>query len=93
MTTMNERPTNPGIGYILLQKRLKDMEKEMEVKDATIARLTQENNALLEANAGITLPGWHCLASINGVSCDTFNGEMHSKRADCRHCGAQKPIL
>lgn len=85
---MNERPTNPGIGYILLEKRVKEMEKIIEEKDALIARQKQEIASLLE---GINLPGWWCIASVNGVPCDTFNGEAHSKRLDCRHCGELKP--
>lgn len=32
---------------------------------------------------GITIKGWWC-------NCDAFNGEEHSPRTTCRHCGKEK---
>ena len=51
--------------------------------DAEIARL----RAKVAATAGcIVLNGWWCLP------CDSWNGEEHSKRTECRSCGRPKAV-
>ena len=80
--TMNEnKATNPGIGYLLLERKVKELEKTIVEKDAIILRQNQELKVLLSS---ITLKGWWCM------KCDIWNGEEHSKREECRHCGTKK---
>ncbi len=81
----NVKSINPGIGHILEVRKLKERITEHE---ATIARLTQENNALL---SGIVLKGWWCIATPNVIPCETFNGAEKEQLTHCRRCGSKRP--
>lgn len=73
--------TNPGIAFILLQRKVKDLETVIEAKNVIIRQLQTEIDALHE---GINLKGWRC------GSCHCFNGEEKGVLLSCRHCANPK---
>lgn len=86
----SDRPSNPGIAYLLKVRRLEALLIE---RNAEIALLKQENKALI---SGINLRGWWCLAPCDkslSKTCDMFNGEEHSIRTHCRRCNTEKTSI
>lgn len=65
----------------ILQKRLANMTQE---RDNLRAELDELRKRMAKALSGICINGWWC-------PCETFNGEEHSPRTECRRCAQPKP--
>ncbi len=58
-----------------------ELRAALAASEAAVARLRAQVASL---SSGIAIRGWWCLP------CDSFNGEEHSLRTECRSCGRAK---
>lgn len=78
---MTNKYDNPGIAYLLLQRKVKDLETVIDAKEAIIIGLREEIKTLKE---GIHIAGWSCFY------CEAFNSSEKEKLENCRCCGQIK---
>ncbi len=78
-------PTLQCAECALIETRL---ERDRALTEARLlrAKIDQLELRVRELATGLSIRGWWCFA------CDIFNGEEHSKRTECRHCGLTKVV-